>query len=116
MVAAGTGYTGEDGVEISVPATAAEELWQAVLDAGVAPPASAPATPCASRPGCPCTATSSGPGITPLQANLGWVVAWDKPSGFRGREALLRNGPGAWPAASGVWPSPGAGLPGRATG
>ena len=30
-----------------------------------------------------------GPGITPLQAGLGWVVAWDKAGGFRGRDALL---------------------------
>ena len=30
-----------------------------------------------------------GPGITPLQAGLGWVVAWDKDGGFRGRGALL---------------------------
>jgi aminomethyltransferase len=30
-----------------------------------------------------------GPGITPLQAGLGWVVAWDKPGGFRGRDALV---------------------------
>ena len=29
-----------------------------------------------------------GPGITPLQAGLGWVVAWDKPE-FRGRDALV---------------------------
>jgi aminomethyltransferase len=28
-----------------------------------------------------------GPGITPLQAGLGWVVAWDKPA-FIGRDAL----------------------------
>jgi aminomethyltransferase len=28
-----------------------------------------------------------GPGITPLQAGLGWVVAWDK-GPFRGRAAL----------------------------
>jgi aminomethyltransferase len=28
-----------------------------------------------------------GPGITPLQAGLGWVVAWGKP-GFAGRAAL----------------------------
>ncbi|MBA3302622.1 MAG: glycine cleavage system protein T, partial [Acidimicrobiia bacterium] len=28
-----------------------------------------------------------GPGITPLQAGLGWVVAWGK-GGFRGRDAL----------------------------
>jgi aminomethyltransferase len=30
-----------------------------------------------------------GPGINPLEAGLGWVVAWDKPGGFRGREALM---------------------------
>ena len=29
-----------------------------------------------------------GPGISPLQAGLGWVVAWDKEEGFRGKEAL----------------------------
>ena len=29
-----------------------------------------------------------GPGITPLQAGLGWVVAWGKPE-FRGRDALV---------------------------
>jgi aminomethyltransferase len=31
-----------------------------------------------------------GPGITPLQAGLGWVVGWDK-GAFRGREALERE-------------------------
>src|SRR5438874_13535897 len=35
-VAAGTGYTGEDGVECAVPAEAAPDFWRAVLDAGVA--------------------------------------------------------------------------------
>ncbi len=30
-----------------------------------------------------------GPDETPLQANLAFTVAWDKPSGFIGREALL---------------------------
>ena len=37
-----------------------------------------------------------GPGITPLQAGLGWVVGWDKPA-FRGRDALWaekERGPG----------------------
>ncbi len=29
-----------------------------------------------------------GPGITPLQAGLGWVVGWDKET-FRGRQALM---------------------------
>src|SRR5207249_8175161 len=36
-VAAGTGYTGEDGVKCAVPADAAPDFWRAVLDAGVAP-------------------------------------------------------------------------------
>ncbi|MGH9123386.1 MAG: glycine cleavage T C-terminal barrel domain-containing protein, partial [Acidimicrobiales bacterium] len=29
-----------------------------------------------------------GPGITPLQAGLGWVVAWNKPTGFLGKASL----------------------------
>ena len=49
-------------------------------------PGSARATRSASRPACRCTATSSGRGITPLQAGLGWVVRWD--TEFRGKEAL----------------------------
>ncbi|MEZ5134806.1 MAG: glycine cleavage system protein T [Acidimicrobiales bacterium] len=37
IVVAGTGYTGEDGVECAVPADEAPAFWQAVLDAGVEP-------------------------------------------------------------------------------
>ena len=36
-VAAGTGYTGEDGVECAVPADVAPSFWEAVLQAGVRP-------------------------------------------------------------------------------
>ena len=32
-----------------------------------------------------------GPGITPLEAGLSWVVAWDKPGGFTGRDALVEQ-------------------------
>src|SRR4051812_24701363 len=35
--AAGTGYTGEDGVECAVPVSAAAEFWDAVLAAGITP-------------------------------------------------------------------------------
>ena len=34
---AGTGYTGEAGVEIAVPAAAATDLWTAITAAGVEP-------------------------------------------------------------------------------
>ena len=36
-VVAGTGYTGEDGVELAVPAAQAPEVWEAVTGAGVEP-------------------------------------------------------------------------------
>jgi aminomethyltransferase len=85
--AAGTGYTGEDGVEIAVPADAAEALWQAVLDAGVQPAGLGARDTLRLEAGLPLHGHELGPGITPLQAGLGWVVAWDKPA-FRGKAAL----------------------------
>ena len=36
-VAAGTGYTGEDGVECAVPVEVAPRFWNAVLGAGISP-------------------------------------------------------------------------------
>jgi aminomethyltransferase len=89
LVAAGTGYTGEDGVEISVPAEAAEALWRVILAAGVRPAGLGARDTLRLEAGLPLHGHELGAGITPLQANLGWVVAWDKPSGFRGRPALL---------------------------
>ncbi len=50
-------------------------------------PGSAHATPSASKLAFPLHGHELGPGITPLQAGLGWVVAWGKPD-FRGRAAL----------------------------
>jgi aminomethyltransferase len=86
-VVAGTGYTGEDGVEIAVPAEAAEELWRAVVDADVVPAGLGARDTLRLEAGLPLHGHELGPGITPLQAGLGWVVGWDK-GGFRGREAL----------------------------
>ncbi len=37
VTVAGTGYTGEDGVECAVPAALATELWEAVVTAGAVP-------------------------------------------------------------------------------
>lgn len=87
--AAGTGYTGEDGVELAVPAQSAPLVWEAVMGAGVAPAGLGARDTLRLEAGLPLHGHELGPGITPLQAGLGWVVAWDKPSGFRGKEALL---------------------------
>lgn len=86
-VAAGTGYTGEDGVEVAVPADVAPAFWRAVLDAGVVPAGLGARDTLRLEAGLPLHGHELGPGITPLQAGLGWVVAWDKGE-FRGRAAL----------------------------
>jgi aminomethyltransferase len=87
--AAGTGYTGEDGVELSVPAEDAGTVWEAVLGAGVVPAGLGARDTLRLEAGLPLHGHELGAGITPLQAGLGWVVAWDKPGGFRGRDALV---------------------------
>lgn len=87
VLVAGTGYTGEDGVEVAVPVAAAPAFWQAVLDAGVQPAGLGARDTLRLEAGLPLHGHELGPGITPLQAGLGWVVGWDK-DGFRGRSAL----------------------------
>ena len=84
---AGTGYTGEDGVEVAIPAPAAPAFWEALLDAGLLPAGLGARDTLRLEAGLPLHGHELGPGITPLQANLGWVVAWNK-GPFRGREAL----------------------------
>jgi aminomethyltransferase len=87
-LAAGTGYTGEDGVELAIPADAAEAVWQALLDQGIPPAGLGARDTLRLEAALPLHGHELGPGITPLQAGLGWVVAWDKPSGFRGKAPL----------------------------
>lgn len=88
VVVAGTGYTGESGVEIAVPDDAARSLWDAVLSSGVTPAGLGARDTLRLEAGLPLHGHELGPGITPLQAGLDWVVAYDKPE-FVGRRALL---------------------------
>src|SRR5262245_31690900 len=85
--AAGTGYTGEDGVELHVPVAVAPAVWDAVLGTGVTPAGLGARDTLRLEAGLPLPGHELGPGITPLQAGLGWVVRWDK-GDFRGRAAL----------------------------
>ena len=87
LVVAGTGYTGEDGVEINVPAEHAERLWEALVAAGATPAGLGARDTLRLEAGLPLHGHELGPGITPLQAGLGWVIGWDKET-FRGRAAL----------------------------
>jgi aminomethyltransferase len=87
VTVAGTGYTGEDGVEIAVPAEDAQRVWDELLAVGVLPAGLGARDTLRLETGLPLHGHELGPGITPLQAGLGWVVGWDK-GDFRGRAAL----------------------------
>ena len=87
-VVAGTGYTGEDGLEIAIANEAAPALFSRLVDAGVVPAGLGARDTLRLEAGLPLHGHELGAGITPLQAGLGWVVGWDKPA-FRGRDALL---------------------------
>ncbi len=88
ITVAGTGYTGEDGVELFVPNDAASSLWGRLLDLGAVPAGLGARDTLRLEAGLPLHGHELGEGITPLQAGLGWVVAFNKPQ-FLGKDALL---------------------------
>ncbi|MEH1030503.1 glycine cleavage system aminomethyltransferase GcvT [Micromonospora profundi] len=87
-----TGYTGELGYELVVPADAAVTVWDALFAAGAA--FDLRACGLAARDtlrtemGYPLHGQDLSLDITPVQARSGWAVGWDKPA-FWGRDALL---------------------------
>ena len=91
LVVCRTGYTGERGYELLVPAPGATAVWDALLAAG-APLALRPAGLGArdtlrTEMGYPLHGQDLSPVITPVQARLGWAVGWGKPT-FVGADAL----------------------------
>ncbi len=87
---AGTGYTGEDGVECAMPLPVAITFWRSLIGAGMTPAGLGARDTLRLEAGLPLHGHELGPGITPLQAGLGWSVGWSVPW-FRGRAALERE-------------------------
>jgi aminomethyltransferase len=87
-----TGYTGEHGYELVVPAEQATAIWDALLAAGephgVRPCGLGARDTLRTEMGYPLHGQDLSPEITPVQARSGWAVGWQKPA-FWGREALL---------------------------
>jgi aminomethyltransferase len=83
-----TGYTGEEGVELMVPAADAPELWDRVLERG-ATPAGLGARDTLRLEVCyPLHGNDIGPETDAISAGLGWVCALEKE--FTGVEELRR--------------------------
>jgi aminomethyltransferase len=89
LFVARTGYTGEDGYEILVPAERAVTLWRALIDAGVAPVGLGARDTLRLEAGMALYGQDMDETTTPLETGLGWTVAW-RPEGrdFIGRKAL----------------------------
>ena len=87
-----TGYTGERGYELLVPAEDAPRVWDALLAAaeplGGGPAGLAARDTLRTEMGYPLHGQDLSEDITPVQAGSGWAVGWSKPE-FWGRKALL---------------------------
>lgn len=88
LFVARTGYTGEDGFEIIVPAERAAGLWQKLLEAGVAPCGLGARDTLRLEAGMNLYGQDMDETVTPWEANLGWTVALDEGRDFIGRAAL----------------------------
>ncbi len=86
IVAAGTGYTGEKGAEICVPIPVARALWDAFVAAGAKPAALGARDTLRLEMGYPLWGQDLSEDVSPVEAGLDWVVAWDHD--FIGRDAL----------------------------
>jgi len=89
LFVARTGYTGEDGYEIVVPAEQAEDLWQKLRDAGVLPCGLGARDTLRLEAGMNLYGQDMNEDTSPLISGLTWTVALE-PAGrqFIGREVL----------------------------
>jgi aminomethyltransferase len=84
-----TGYTGEDGLEIMIPAAEVAQFWEALAAAGVAPAGLGARDTLRLEAGMNLYGNDMSDSISPLQAGMGWTIAWEPSErDFIGRKAL----------------------------
>lgn len=92
VMLASTGYTGEPGVEIFVEAPAAVRLWKELMEngksLGLKPAGLGARDTLRLEMGYPLYGNDIDEQTTPLEADLGWVVDFDKPD-YIGKQALI---------------------------
>ncbi|MBN9421660.1 MAG: glycine cleavage system protein T [Candidatus Accumulibacter sp. 66-26] len=87
-----TGYTGESGFEIALPAEHADALWQALADAGVAPCGLGARDTLRLEAGMNLYGQDMDESVSPLDAGLAWTVDLAAARDFVGKAALLEHG------------------------
>ncbi len=84
-----TGYTGENGYEIVVPAAQAADLWQQLLDAGVKPCGLGARDTLRLEAGMNLYGLDMDESVSPIAANMAWTISWEpEDRNFIGREVL----------------------------
>ncbi len=87
-----TGYTGEDGFEMVLPADQAERWWDGLMEADVAPIGLGARDTLRLEAGLNLYGQDMDEDITPLECGLGWTVAFEPEArDFVGRAALERQ-------------------------
>ena len=89
---ASTGYTGEDGYEIMMPAGEAEALWNKLNAAGVAPCGLGARDTLRLEAGMNLYGQDMDETVSPLDAGLAWTVSLNTERDFVGKAALVANG------------------------
>lgn len=85
-----TGYTGEDGYEIILPESEAVNFWNRLSDAGVKPCGLGARDTLRLEAGMNLYGNDMDETVSPLEANMGWTIAWEPESReFIGKQALL---------------------------
>ena len=96
LFVARTGYTGEDGWEIVMPAASAPAIWDRLLAAGVAPCGLGARDTLRLEAAMNLYGTDMDETVSPLEAGLGWTIAWqpgDRDFIGRGPLETLRSDP-----------------------
>jgi len=89
MAVARTGYTGEDGYEIMLPAAQAHAFWNKLLAAGVKPAGLGARDTLRLEAGMNLYGSDMTESTSPLESALGWTIAWEPAEReFIGRKPL----------------------------
>lgn len=104
IVLARTGYTGEDGYEIILPAKQAESTWQQLLTLGVKPCGLGSRDTLRLEAGMSLSGSDMDEKTTPLESNLAWTIALkDEDRAFIGRSAIEdQKATGKYPRMTGL--------------
>lgn len=90
-----TGYTGEDGFEITLPAAAAPKLWEDLRTAGVAECGLGARDTLRLEAGMNLYGNEMDETVSPLDAGMAWTVDLASDRDFMGRAALEAKGQGS---------------------